>query len=144
MGREYMILRLINGSQSLPMEWFSYLFMSKCVILFCNHSISVSTRARSTYVQAIHNQNDVMMNTCVTMIAQWGPVSAMKSSSTFLEHHCGFTLYCMFKAFSLCLPMTFHSLPGTDSEVGGMLQHTTILASYIVFYKIDIRVLMNP
>lgn len=113
-----MILRLINGSQSLPMEWFSYLFMSKCVILFCNHSISVSTRARSTYVQAIHNQNDVMMNTCVTMIAQWGPVSAMKSSSTFLEHHCGFTLYCMFKAFSLCLPMTFHSLPGTDSEVG--------------------------
>lgn len=132
MGREYMILGLINGSQSLPMECFSYLFMSKCLILFCNHSISVSTRARSTYVQAIHNQNDVMMNTCVVMIAQWGPVSAMKSSSTFLEHHttcnenqiitevtyCGFTLYCMFKALTVCLPMTFHSLPGTDSEVG--------------------------
>lgn len=32
--------------------------------------------------------------------------------------YCGFTLYCMFKAFYLCLPMTFHSLPGTDSEVG--------------------------
>lgn len=33
--------------------------------------------------------------------------------------YCGFTLYCMFKALTVCLPMTFHSLPGTDSEVGG-------------------------
>lgn len=32
--------------------------------------------------------------------------------------YCGFTLYCMFKALTVCLPMTFHSLPGTDSEVG--------------------------
>lgn len=86
-GKRIYDTRTHQRISSLPMECFSYLFMSKCVILFCNHSISVSTRARSTYVQAIHNQNDVMMNTCVTMIAQWGPVSAMKSSSTFLEHH---------------------------------------------------------
>lgn len=71
-----------------------------------------------------------MMNTCVVMIAQWGPVSAMKSSSTFLEHHttCNenqnhhrsyiLWFHLMFKALTVCLPMTFHSLPGTDSEVG--------------------------
>lgn len=157
MGREYMILRLINGSQSLPMEWFSYLFMSKCVILFCNHSISVSTRARSTFKPFI-----IKMTSWWIHVWQWlhnggqfQPWNRLQHSKNMIRRvmkikiitevtYCGFTLYCMFKAFSLCLPMTFHSLPGTDSEVGGMLQHTTILASYIVFYKIDIRVLMNP
>lgn len=57
--------------------------------------------------------------------------------------YCGFILYCMFKVFFLCFLMIFYFLLGIDLEVGGMFKYMIILVSYIVFYKIDIRVLMN-